>query len=67
MLRPGGQVLVIEIMPTARLAAIASLHAHHSEHQHGFDDAVTDAGFADVSVGRVTKRVIGFVTGRRPG
>lgn len=65
VLRPGGVVLVVELAPVGRLARLLSPHAH--EHQLAeYAGLVREAGFTGVRTGRLTPRLLGYVSGLAP-
>jgi ubiquinone/menaquinone biosynthesis C-methylase UbiE len=65
VLRPGGVLLVVELAPVGRLARRLSPHAH--EHQLArYAGLVREAGFTGVRTGRLTPRLLGYVSGLAP-
>jgi ubiquinone/menaquinone biosynthesis C-methylase UbiE len=61
VLRPGGVFFAIEFAPAGRVAHL--LVGGHGSSASDFVDPIRRAGFADVRVGRISRRVLGFVTG----
>ena len=64
VLRPGGVLLVVEFIPVGPLARLLT---------HGNDDPIAtygaqmaQVGFEDLQAGRITKRAVGFLSGRAP-
>lgn len=69
VLRRGGVLLIFELAPAGLLARLASLHGHDHAHQHAHTDYADEArraGFVDVRAGRVTPRMVVYVSGRAP-
>jgi ubiquinone/menaquinone biosynthesis C-methylase UbiE len=61
VLRPGGVLFVIEFSPVGRLARL--LVGGHGPTVSDFAEHIRAAGFVDVREGRITSRVLGFVSG----
>jgi ubiquinone/menaquinone biosynthesis C-methylase UbiE len=65
VLRPGGVLLVVELAPVGRLVRLLSPHAHaHQLAQYAA--MVREAGFTGVRTGRLTPRLLGYVSGLAP-
>ncbi|HEX6254675.1 MAG TPA: class I SAM-dependent methyltransferase [Euzebyales bacterium] len=61
VLRPGGLLFVIEFAPVGRVAPL--LVGRHGPSVSDFVEHIRGAGFIDVRVGRISPRVLGFVSG----
>lgn len=65
VLRPGGVLLVVELAPVGRVVRLLSPHAH--EHQlTQYAAMVREAGFTGVRTGRLTPRLLGYISGLAP-
>lgn len=65
VLRPGGLLLVVELAPVGWLARVASGHPHATS-PAAYVALLRAAGFVDVRTGRLTRRLLGYVSGRAP-
>jgi ubiquinone/menaquinone biosynthesis C-methylase UbiE len=65
VLRPGGRVLIVELVPARLVAGIVPLHRYGLD----LDDCgrlLRATGFGDVRVGRLTRVLFGYATGALP-
>lgn len=65
VLRPGGVLLVVELAPVGRVARVLAAHPHG----HKFSEYATslrEAGFTGVRAGRLSPRLLGYITGLSP-
>jgi ubiquinone/menaquinone biosynthesis C-methylase UbiE len=62
VLRPGGVFFAIEFAPVGRFAHL--LVGRHGPAVADFVEPIRGAGFVDIATGRISRRVLGFVSGR---
>jgi ubiquinone/menaquinone biosynthesis C-methylase UbiE len=66
VLRPGGRVLIVDIVPAGLAVAFAPRRAYPLD-LDGCTQMLKAAGFTDVRAGRLTRVLFGYAVGRRPG
>lgn len=62
VLRPGGRVVIVEVVPARLVAAAVPLHRYELD-LDGCSRLLHATGFGDVQVGRVTRALFGYATG----
>lgn len=66
VLRPGGQVLVVEMDPQGVIGRTLSMHGTNIRAELDVAGALDRAGFIAVRAGRVTRRLLGWWAAERP-